>query len=139
MLRAALIISACTYTLAKAKGAESAEKVVADYLPLLHGAVRFSSRPGSPHAQPQLTPPQPRSPRQRLRDDVLDSSDFWLVPVFDEDARAGMKVFSAWPTFPQLYVRGAFVGGLDVMREMHEGGELAPLLRGLGSGAPLAE
>ena len=46
----------------------------------------------------------------------------------DEDARAGMKVFSAWPTFPQLYVRGAFVGGLDVMREMHEGGELAPLI-----------
>ena len=57
----------------------------------------------------------------------------------DEDARPGMKVFSAWPTFPQLYVRGAFVGGLDVMREMLEGGELAPLLRGLGSGAPLAE
>ena len=57
-----------------------------------------------------------------------------------EDARAGMKVFSAWPTFPQLYVRGAFVGGLDVMREMHEGGELAPLMSGLTAtaGAPPA-
>src|SRR5882757_10090211 len=46
----------------------------------------------------------------------------------DGDVRTGMKEFSDWPTFPQLFVRGEFVGGADIVRQMHESGELEPKL-----------
>jgi monothiol glutaredoxin len=46
----------------------------------------------------------------------------------DPDVRDGMKQFSDWPTFPQLYVRGEFVGGADIVRQMSETGELAKKL-----------
>ncbi len=42
----------------------------------------------------------------------------------DQDIRTGMKEFSDWPTFPQLFIRGEFVGGADIVRQMHEAGEL---------------
>src|SRR5882757_2265921 len=42
----------------------------------------------------------------------------------DVDVRTGMKEFSDWPTFPQLFVRGEFVGGADIVRQMHESGDL---------------
>jgi monothiol glutaredoxin len=42
----------------------------------------------------------------------------------DQDVRNGMKDFSDWPTFPQLFIRGEFVGGADIIRQMHETGEL---------------
>jgi monothiol glutaredoxin len=42
----------------------------------------------------------------------------------DADIRTGMKEYSDWPTFPQLFVRGEFVGGADIVRQMHEAGEL---------------
>ncbi|MEO7732690.1 MAG: Grx4 family monothiol glutaredoxin [Kofleriaceae bacterium] len=42
----------------------------------------------------------------------------------DADVRNGMKEYSDWPTFPQLFVKGEFVGGADIVRQMHEGGEL---------------
>src|ERR1051326_2670528 len=42
----------------------------------------------------------------------------------DADVRTGMKEFSDWPTFPQLFVRGEFVGGADIVRQMHESGDL---------------
>ena len=45
----------------------------------------------------------------------------------DNELRQSLKVFSDWPTFPQLYVKGEFIGGVDIMREMHEAGELQPL------------
>ena len=45
----------------------------------------------------------------------------------DMDLRQGLKEFSNWPTFPQLYVKGELVGGCDIVREMHETGELAAL------------
>jgi monothiol glutaredoxin len=51
------------------------------------------------------------------------------------DLRDGMKEFSSWPTFPQLYVRGSFVGGCDIVREMHASGELRGVL---GAEAPKA-
>ena len=41
----------------------------------------------------------------------------------DPEVREGIKTFSNWPTIPQLYVKGEFVGGADIMREMYEGGE----------------
>ncbi len=48
----------------------------------------------------------------------------------DEEIRQGIKGYSNWPTIPQLYVKGEFVGGSDIMAEMFEAGELAPLLKG---------
>jgi monothiol glutaredoxin len=47
----------------------------------------------------------------------------------DPEVRAGLKEYSQWPTFPQLYVGGKFVGGCDIVTEMHESGELATLLK----------
>ena len=46
----------------------------------------------------------------------------------DEDVRQGVKEYDNWPTIPQLYVNGEFVGGSDIMREMYESGELQQLL-----------
>jgi len=48
----------------------------------------------------------------------------------DADLRQGIKEFSNWPTIPQLYVNGEFVGGCDIMREMYQTGELQQLLAG---------
>jgi monothiol glutaredoxin len=50
----------------------------------------------------------------------------------DPALRQGIKVFSDWPTIPQLYVKGDFVGGSDIVREMFETGELAQLLAARG-------
>ena len=47
----------------------------------------------------------------------------------DADVRQGIKEFSNWPTIPQLYVKGEFVGGSDIMNEMFESGELQTLLK----------
>jgi monothiol glutaredoxin len=46
----------------------------------------------------------------------------------DQEIRAGIKDYSDWPTVPQLYVKGEFVGGSDIMMEMYESGELQQLL-----------
>ena len=46
----------------------------------------------------------------------------------DEDVRQGIKDYAQWPTIPQLYVDGEFVGGSDIMTEMYESGELKQLL-----------
>ncbi|MBC7547574.1 MAG: Grx4 family monothiol glutaredoxin [Polaromonas sp.] len=51
----------------------------------------------------------------------------------DADVRHGIKEYSNWPTIPQLYIKGEFVGGSDIMMEMYENGELQQLL-----GAPAA-
>ena len=51
--------------------------------------------------------------------------DFKGINVLeDNDIRQGIKEYSDWPTIPQLYVKGEFVGGCDIVREMHETGEL---------------
>ena len=50
----------------------------------------------------------------------------------DNDIRQGIKDFSNWPTIPQLYVKGEFVGGSDIMREMYESGELLQVLKDAG-------
>ncbi|RJT22598.1 Grx4 family monothiol glutaredoxin [Chakrabartia godavariana] len=55
--------------------------------------------------------------------------EFASVDVLqDAEIRTGIKEFSDWPTIPQLYVKGEFVGGSDIMMEMYEAGELADLL-----------
>lgn len=59
--------------------------------------------------------------------------DFFSVNVLqDPSMRDGIKRFSNWPTIPQLYVMGEFVGGCDIMREMFESGELQELLEAKG-------
>lgn len=56
--------------------------------------------------------------------------DFSSVNVLDyETIREGVKKYSQWPTIPQLYVDGEFVGGCDIVTSMHESGELAELLK----------
>ena len=50
----------------------------------------------------------------------------------DMDIRQGIKAFSDWPTIPQLYVKGEFVGGSDIMMEMYQAGELQQLLEDKG-------
>ncbi len=50
--------------------------------------------------------------------------------LLDNEIREGIKVFTDWPTIPQLYVKGEFIGGCDIIREMYETGELESLLKG---------
>ena len=60
-------------------------------------------------------------------------AEFDSVDVLqDQGVRQGIKAFSDWPTIPQLYVKGEFVGGSDIMMEMYESGELAQLLTDQG-------
>jgi len=57
--------------------------------------------------------------------------NFMSVDVLqDPEVRQGIKEFANWPTVPQLYVNGEFVGGSDIMREMYQSGELQKLLEG---------
>jgi len=63
---------------------------------------------------------------------VLDSYNvpYESVNVLEDPAiRDGVKRYSNWPTVPQLYINGEFVGGCDIVREMHAKGELEPLIR----------
>lgn len=53
----------------------------------------------------------------------------------DPQIREGIKAFSSWPTIPQLYVKGEFVGGCDIVREMYETGELQEMLNTRGVSA----
>jgi monothiol glutaredoxin len=52
--------------------------------------------------------------------------------LVDPEIRQGIKEFSNWPTIPQLYVKGEFVGGCDIIREMYASGELQELLESRG-------
>ena len=55
---------------------------------------------------------------------------FETVDVLEDQAiREGVKQYSNWPTIPQIFINGKFIGGCDIVHEMHERGELAPLLK----------
>jgi monothiol glutaredoxin len=54
---------------------------------------------------------------------------FTVDVLQDEEIRQGIKDFANWPTIPQLYVNGEFVGGADIMREMYQSGELQTMLK----------
>ncbi|HQQ69762.1 MAG TPA: Grx4 family monothiol glutaredoxin [Alicycliphilus sp.] len=59
----------------------------------------------------------------------VDPKDIATVNVLEDDEiRQGIKDFSNWPTVPQLYVKGEFIGGSDIMMEMYESGELQQVL-----------
>ena len=55
--------------------------------------------------------------------------DFFGINVLeDQEIRDGIKVYSDWPTIPQLYIKGEFIGGCDIVKEMFESGELKKVL-----------
>ena len=78
------------------------------------------------------TPQFPQCGFSALALQVLDAcgvQDLFTVNVLaDADIRQGIKEYANWPTIPQLYVNGEFVGGSDILREMYESGELQKLL-----------
>ena len=78
------------------------------------------------------TPQAPQCGFSALAVQVLNACgvrDFQSVNVLaDAEIRQGIKEYANWPTIPQLYVNGEFVGGSDIMREMYQSGELQKLL-----------
>ena len=76
-------------------------------------------------------PEEPRCGFSGVVVQILDhlGADFVGVDVLQNDAiREGIKTYSDWPTIPQLYVKGEFVGGADIIREMFQSGELKTFL-----------
>jgi len=76
-------------------------------------------------------PEQPQCGFSATVINILNQVDVEYVAVNvlqNEALRQGVKEFSDWPTIPQLYVKGEFVGGCDILREMYEAGELKPFL-----------
>ena len=64
---------------------------------------------------------------QILKASKVEFADFNILE--DDELRQGLKIFSEWPTFPQCYVKGEFVGGSDILLEMYEKGELQELVK----------
>ncbi|HEY9322938.1 MAG TPA: Grx4 family monothiol glutaredoxin [Candidatus Methylopumilus sp.] len=78
------------------------------------------------------SPKFPQCGFSSLATKILDAcgTDFHAIDVLqDPEIREGIKVFANWPTIPQLYIRGEFIGGADIMKEMYETGELVKLLK----------
>ena len=80
-------------------------------------------------------PDQPKCGFSSVVVQILDhlGVNFIGVDVLQsDDLRDGIKTFSDWPTIPQVYVKGEFVGGSDIIREMFQSGELKPFLEQQG-------
>jgi len=81
------------------------------------------------------TPQFPQCGFSALACQVLNAcgvQDFHSVNVLaDAEIRQGIKEYANWPTIPQLYINGGFVGGSDIVKEMYESGELQKLLEGV--------
>ncbi len=80
----------------------------------------------------------PQFPQCGFSGQVVQILDYLGAPIVgvnvleDAEIRQGIKEFANWPTIPQLYVKGEFVGGADITREMFQSGELAALLTEAG-------
>ena len=80
----------------------------------------------------------PQFPQCGFSGQVVQILDYIGVPykglnvLENEDLRNGIKTYSNWPTIPQLYVKGEFVGGCDIIREMFQAGELQGLMKEKG-------
>jgi Grx4 family monothiol glutaredoxin len=78
----------------------------------------------------------PSAPQCGFSRQIVEILDMSEVPydafniLQDDEVRQGLKEFSDWPTYPQLYVRGELVGGLDIVKELNDSGELQALLKG---------
>ena len=86
------------------------------------------------------TPDAPRCGFSAQAVQILDhlGASFVGVDVLQDDGlREGIKTFTDWPTIPQLYVKGEFVGGSDIVREMFQAGELGTLMS--DKGVPLGD
>ena len=85
----------------------------------------------------------PQFPKCGFSGQVVQILDYLGVPykglnvLENDELRQGIKEFSSWPTIPQLYVKGEFVGGCDIIREMFQAGELQGLLK--DKGVPVKE
>jgi monothiol glutaredoxin len=85
----------------------------------------------------------PQFPMCGFSGQVVQILDYLGVPykglnvLENDDLRGGIKNYSNWPTIPQLYVKGEFVGGCDIVREMFQAGELQSLLK--DKGVPVKE
>merc|ERR1712096_309003 len=66
--------------------------------------------------------------KEILQETKLEFDTFDILS--DEEVRQGLKKFSNWPTYPQVYVKGELIGGLDIIKEVKEAGELVPTLKG---------
>jgi len=76
-------------------------------------------------------PDQPRCGFSSIVVQILDHLGVAFVGVDvlqDDELRQGIKTFTDWPTIPQLYVKGEFIGGSDIIREMFQSGELKALM-----------
>jgi monothiol glutaredoxin len=80
----------------------------------------------------------PQFPQCGFSGQVVQILDYLGVPykglnvLESDDLRQGIKTYSNWPTVPQLYVKGEFVGGCDIVREMFQAGELQSLMKEKG-------
>jgi len=85
------------------------------------------------------TPQAPQCGFSAMAVQVLNACgvrEFATVNVLaDAEVRQGIKEYANWPTIPQLYVNGEFVGGSDILREMYQSGELQKLLEGISQKA----
>ena len=85
------------------------------------------------------TPQMPQCGFSQLAVQVLNAcgvQQFHSINVLaDAEIRQGIKQYANWPTIPQLYVNGEFVGGSDIMKEMYESGEMQKLLQGIAQKA----
>ena len=85
----------------------------------------------------------PQFPQCGFSSQVVQILDYLAVPykginvLESDDLRQGIKVYAQWPTIPQLYVKGEFVGGCDIIREMFQAGELQTVLK--EKGVPVRE
>ena len=98
---------------------------------LLHWLVKFLFQSHLQEISIVQVSQAPLSERKEFHSNVLKhlKVNFNGVNVLeDENLRKGIKDFSDWPTIPQLYVKGEFVGGCDIVKEMFEKGELKTLL-----------
>ncbi|KAL7533290.1 hypothetical protein ACHAXR_006014 [Thalassiosira sp. AJA248-18] len=78
----------------------------------------------------------PSSPKCGFSRQIVEMLDSFNVSydafniLEDDEVRQGLKEYSDWPTYPQLYVEGDLVGGLDIVKEMAESGDLEDMLTG---------
>lgn len=64
--------------------------------------------------------------------DILNESEAHYATfdiLLDEEIRSGLKEYSDWPTYPQLYIKGDLIGGCDIIKQLHLNGELSKLLQ----------
>lgn len=76
------------------------------------------------------TPQAPQCGFSRQLVEILNNEEFrydYFDILSDDNIRQGLKSYSNWPTYPQVYIRGELIGGLDIVQQLQDDGELAAL------------